>query len=265
MNIQQGIANNELKLLKDYPSLRSIAGLVYIMLYGKSQLKNITYLTNGKGNKPMKWHKISSSLYRWTYIAAMYSGTRVLFNRIGNMLCRSDLLLSGLHDTELHTESNEGILFFVHRRPRPKSFSGKANFGMISLKQTHPKIHPLLHWYFCLTSHFGCGQTEIAFFEEHNKVKLYALRNTAASNVFRLGWADMARQLKLANRDDVVMRLVINHLEDKGIASVLASTSECVDLAVSNLLLSPGSREQTISAIKRRHSQLQKALKTTVV
>jgi hypothetical protein len=101
---------------------------------------------------------------------------------------------------------------------------------------------------------------EIAFYEKQGKVTLYALRNTAASNAFRLGLSDIAKKLTLAKRDDVAMLVVMQYLEKSDFVTGLADVSECVNLSVSTRLLRPGSRLRATNAMKKKYCQLQRAL-----
>jgi hypothetical protein len=105
---------------------------------------------------------------------------------------------------------------------------------------------------------------EIAFYEKQGRVTLYALRNTASSNAFRLGLFGIAKKLMLAKRDDAVMRVVMQHLEKNDFVTRLADVSECVKLSVSNRLIRPGSRVRAASAMKKKYVQLQRALSDNI-
>ena len=189
----------------------------------------------------MRLNHVKYALCRWGYLVAMYCGLRAGFNRIRSKMCTDGCQLARLHRTRLCSEKVGDLVFSVHERPNPQSFSGEANFGMISVQHRYPKLGPLLYRYFCLTSHFGCGQLEIAFYEKQGKVTLYALRNTAASNAFRLGWHGISQKLMLDKRDDVVMLEVMRYLEKSSFVTSLADVSECLNLSVSNWLLNPSS------------------------
>ena len=212
----------------------------------------------------MRRDHVKYALYRWGYLVAMYCGVRAVFNRIRSRKYIDGCQLARLHRTRLRSETLGDLMLFVHARPGPPSFSGKANFGMISVQQRHPKLGALLYWYLCLTSHFGRGQMEIAFYEKQGRVILYALRNTAASNAFRLGWYDISKKLTLAKRDDVAMRVVMQHLERSDFVTRLAAVSECLSLSVSDWLLSPASRLRALGAMKKKYSQLHRTLKAHV-
>ena len=203
-------------------------------------------------------------LYRWGYLVAMYCGARAIFNRARSRIRSGDCRLARLHGTQLRTETIGNLLLSVHARSNPRSFRGEANFGMISIRQKHPTVAPLMHRYFCMTSHFGCGQMEIAFYEKQGRVTLYALRNTAASNAHRLGCFGIAKKLKLSKRDDVVMLAIVRYLEKSDFVTGLADVSECIDLSVSHRLLRPGSRLRAINALKKKYCQLETALAASV-
>lgn len=212
----------------------------------------------------MRPDRIKYTLCRWGYLVAMYSGVRALFNRTRSRRRIDQCQLARLHRTQFHSEEFGDLQVSVHARPGPQSFPGEANFGMISVQQRYPGLGPVLYRYFCLTSHFGCGQTEIAFYETQGRVTLYALRNTAASNAFRLGWCDISKKLTLSKRDDVVMRVIMQYLEKNAFATALADVSECLNLSISNWLLNPASRVRAMYAMKKKYTRLHRTLKAHV-
>ncbi len=180
----------------------------------------------------MRPNRTSDAFYRWIYLVAMYSGIRAVFNCIRSKMCAGACELVGLHKTRLCSQKIGDVMLFVHQRPSPRTFAKETAFGMISVRHRYPRVGFLLYRYFCLTSHFGCGHMEIAFYEKQGKVTLYAVRNTAASNAFRLKWFGISAKLTLAQWDERLLKAMVRHLENAGFVTDLADVSECIDLSV---------------------------------
>ncbi len=201
---------------------------------------------------------IADTLYRWAYLVAMYSGIRAVHNRISSQMSARDCALSRFNRTHLQTEHMGEVVLFVHKRSGPGMDIEGTAFGMISVQQRNPKVGRFLYRYFCLTSHFGCGHMEIAFYEKQGKVTLYAVRNTAASNAFRLKWFELSDKLTLAQWDERVLRIIVRHLESNGFTTGFADVSESINLSVNNRLLHPHSRLRALRHLKKKYTRLRK-------
>lgn len=210
----------------------------------------------------MRVDRIHDTLWRWAYLLAMYSGVRALFNRAYAKLFRSHLQVTKLHRTQFCRRDIGALVVFVHPRPKPHSFLQEADFGMISVQQLHPKVGRFHYWYFCRTSHFGCGHLEIAFYEADGKVTFYAVRNVIRANSARIGCSNIAKKLTLGRRDEeiLVIREIAQLIESSGLVTALADPAECVDLAVTKRLLHPRSRSNALKGLRKKYETLKRAV-----
>ena len=148
----------------------------------------------------------------------------------------------------------------VHARSPPKSLGRGRNAGMISVYLASSGIQPLVYGLLRLTSHFGCGHIEFAFYEEDETVVLFAIRNILRSNIDRLRCKGLFRNLKLSRNEDeiVVLQKLMRELGSGGLDVCFATPEECVDLAVTESLLNPETRDRTVVALKRKYRRIAK-------
>ena len=199
---------------------------------------------------------------RW-YLVATYSGIRAFANRTRSLFRALGVPIAPIHRTRISSEKLGDIVVFVHSRKCPPSGSDEANYGMISVRQQRPGMSRLLYWYFCLTSHFGLGHMEIAFYEQQRRLTFYGVRNIARSNALRLGLTMIADKLLLIKRDEElhVILEVGRLLEEHGIAANFAGSDECVNLSVCARLLHPAVQGRALDALKRKYERLQRKLR----
>lgn len=207
--------------------------------------------------------RTTTAMVRWWYLGATYSGLRASANRIRSLFGSRNVQIAPIHGSTISCERLGDIVVFVHSRKRPPSGSDEANFGMISVRQLHPKMSRLLYRYFCLTSHFGSGHMEIAFYEKDRRVIFHAVRNIARSNALRLGLATMAEKLLLIQRDEEtqVILEVASLLEEHGFVTQIAPPEECVSLSVCDRLLHPEAKMRVLDTLKRKYERLHRRLR----
>lgn len=210
----------------------------------------------------MRFHSILNALCRWTYLVAAYCGIRAVFNRIRSAFCVSSCHVARLHGTQSRSGTFGDMSIFVHPRPSPRSLSQDVHFGIISIRLQRPRIGRLLYWYIGLTSHFGCGHMEIAFYERRGNVTFYGVRNIARSNARRIGWSKIAQRLVLAQGDEEVLLIheIVRLLEQSGCVTTLAAVPDCVKLSVCDRLLHPDSQLRAVRALSKKYQRLQRRL-----
>ena len=199
-------------------------------------------------------------LYRWAYILCVYTGIRAAFNRLRSWLDRGETPVSRLHRARIRPGGLGRMNVFVHSRPRPRSTQRAAHFGMISVRQERPSVGRILYRYLCLTSHFGCGHVEVAFYEAGGQVTFYAVRNTARSNAARVGWGDVSERLGAPGEDVRILRTLTLKLERVGLSARFAPASECVELAVNRRLIDPRSLRRTTAALEKKYRRLPRTI-----
>ncbi len=198
------------------------------------------------------------TLYRWAYVVCAFTGLRAAFNRAWCRLLRGGTSVDRLQEARIQAGRCGTLRVAVHRRARV----GTPRFGMVSLRQERPRMNRVLYRYLCLTSHFGCGHVEVAFYEAAGQVTLYAVRNSARSHAHRLGWRRIAQRLG-SEKDDVdVVRALVERLERVGCSVRLAPARECVELALNRRLVHPRSLRRTRVALEKKYRRLPRALGT---
>jgi hypothetical protein len=148
---------------------------------------------------------ILMATHRLWYMLATYSGIRAFTNRVLSAFRHRAVQIAPLHGTLVSSDQLGDIAIFVHSRGRPASGARAANYGMISVRQQRPKISRFVYQYFCLTSHFGLGHLEIAFYEQGRRITFYGVRNIARSNALRLGLTRVAEKLRITKRDEELL------------------------------------------------------------
>ncbi|MCR9197582.1 MAG: hypothetical protein NXI04_02960 [Planctomycetaceae bacterium] len=210
---------------------------------------------------------VAADCYRWGYLLAMYTGLRAIFNRLTDTLRRRSIgdpalsagRLDGLCVPFPADAFASDLVIRVHTRSI--ALPG-VRAGMISVAACLTSVtgatrlswrHRLLRW----TSHFGCGDVEIAFYESDQAVTLYGFRNIIAGNSRRL----RMRLPATAVPDDphtsaLVIAAIVQRLTDGGQRVRLASPAECVSLAVNDRLLPAHRRGRAQTSLRRRYREL---------
>jgi hypothetical protein len=152
----------------------------------------------------------------------------------------------------------------VNARRSPKASDSELSAGMISLYLESPGISSLLYTFMRLTSHFGYGHVEIAFYEANGKVTFFAVRNILRSNIDRLRLNQNFEGLKFSNDNDEIVLLqgVLHKLNSLGIKASFATPDECVSLAVTPSLLVPKQRNLATEALRRKYRRIERKLVT---
>ena len=200
--------------------------------------------------------QVGRTLYRWAFLACMYTGLRALFNRWKARSPGEQSPLSPLHQTTIKAGRYGTLRVWVHRQSR--QVAGRA--GMLSMRQERAPIHPALYRYICMTSHFACGHLEVAFFEFEGQVTIYAARNSARSNAQRLGFDAVAQRLGSEQDDVQAVRVLVAKLEGLGLPVRMAPPQECVDLALDSRLVHPATLPRTRVTLERKYRRLAEAL-----
>ena len=198
---------------------------------------------------------------RMLYLLAVFTGVRAMFNRVHG------LFLPGLRVAKLDGEVVQfdeygPVRIRVNARPAPGILESEANVGMISLSLVSPGISRLLYALLRLTSHFGCGHVEIAFYEEQGRVTCFAIRNIVRSNMDRLRVGGYLDGLKFSRDHDevVLLKRVLCELESAGFKTAFASPDKCVSLAVNPALICNGQRSRATETLRRKYRRIGKKL-----
>ncbi len=217
-------------------------------------LPNSIRSPNDRGAK-----RVLSALYRCLYLSAMFLGVRAGVNQVQSWLCGHRTRATALDGSLVRSTKLGDLEVFVHPRLRPGGSTTPARYGLLSVRQVHPRVGPWLYRYLCLTSHFGCGHLEIAFYENSGTVTIYGVRNIARANAHRLGLREAAEKLLLSRRDEARMLLheILPLLAGHGLAVRLAAPCECVALSVNRRLLHPSSESAALDALRKRYEKLQ--------
>ena len=175
----------------------------------------------------------------------MYSGLRALFNELRSYSLPKPR--AAIIDGEtMQLDGCRPVKICVHARKPSNSLGPERIAGMISIYSVAPDVSRLSYAMLRLTSHFGRGEIEIAFFEEKEQVILFAVRNILRSNLDRWKKNRLLSQLKLADNHDEILALqmIIQSLHERGINTSFASPEDCVSLAVNESLLNPKNRNR---------------------
>ena len=200
---------------------------------------------------------------RILYLLAMFTGVRAAFNRVRGIFM-PELQVAILDGEILQIDRYGPVKIRINARPVPKMLDAEANAGMISLYLVSPGISSLLYAVVRLTSHFGYGHVEIAFYEANDQVTCFAVRNILRSNIERLRLGKILNSVKVLNDYDEIVLLehVLHKLHSLGFNTCFASPDECVSLAVSSSLLAPKQRNKAIKAIRRKYCRIEKLLES---
>lgn len=196
-------------------------------------------------------------LLRAGYIVAMYTGLRAASNRVRSLFLPTPraAILDGL---EFSVDDLFQMRIRVHARSPPGSITANRCAGMLSIWLTSPGTIPPLYGLLRMTSHFGCGHIEIAFYEEHDTIIFYAIRNIVRSNAERIGCTYFFRNLNLRRNSDEIallqkLSLTLNSL---GLKTSFASPDDCVDFSVDNQLLRPEKRTRIRSTLRKKYVRI---------
>lgn len=201
-----------------------------------------------------------AALRRFGYLADMYSGLRGVRATLCSRLVQVRPSARGpIHGQTQHSLALGVLRCWVHARRAPCNQDNENRaYGMISLRLWDPALHPLVYRYFCLTSHFGQGHLEAAFYEENGRCVVYALRNTARANASRLGLKGLAQALAVSRSSDetVILREVERIFAPHFSSVVLAHPAETLRLAVDERLLDPKRRQDALRGMKARYRRV---------
>jgi hypothetical protein len=201
----------------------------------------------------------SGILFRAGYIIAMYSGMRAIWNRARSVFLPMPqaAILDG---KQLRVNNIAQVLIRVHARSPPPSLTCSSAAGMLSVHLTSPRTPRPLYALLRMTSHFGCGHIEIAFYEEHDTVIFYAIRNIVRANADRIRCGRLLRNLMLCEDGDeiVLLQKLSQTFNDLGLKTSFASPEDCVTLSVNNLLLRPERRSEIRSTLLKRYARIWK-------
>lgn len=131
---------------------------------------------------------------------------------------------------------------------------------MISARLILPGISGWLYSGLQLTSHFGCGHIEIAFYEDGNRVIVYGIRNIIDANAKRIGLKSQLQNLNLASESEAIQVLtkIIDALRKKGLTTLLATPQSCVELSVDPRLLHLKRQAKILAVLEKRYQRLWK-------
>lgn len=207
----------------------------------------------------MSLSRIMTTVYRATYILAMYTGTRAAWNCVRSaVLPKPQAVILDRHRLRIATDTE--LLLRVHARATHPSLSPTCRSGMISARLVTPEIPSWLYAVLRMTSHFGCGHVEIAIYEESSRVVIYGIRNIINANAMRIGFASVLDGLRLSDESEAIHVLTeVRHaLLRKGLKTSFAAPQSCVDLSVDPRLLHPKTRAKTLVMLKKRYTRLWK-------
>ena len=194
---------------------------------------------------------------RALYVLAMYTGMRAVFNQVRSLFL-PDSRVSVLDGVTLQISESCRIRLRVNGRPcSPAPGSGRVA-GMISVSLETPGISRIVYALLRCTSHFGSGHVELAFYEENGTVCFFAIRNILRANIRRVGCDSMFRNLRLvSDRDEfMILSRILDALGARGVKSRFAAPEECVALAVTEVLLSPRTRDRCIRTLTARYRRI---------
>ncbi len=198
---------------------------------------------------------------RLLFLFYVYTGMRAVSNRLWEPFL-PDVRLRELDGTMFSIEEFGKAKIRVNRRRLPKQALNGISAGMISVALVTPGISKLAYAALLLTSHFGLGHIEVAFYENKNEVVIYAVRNIIEANLKRFGLYRFFSTLKLSDRDDEarVLQQIVDELKIRDIQLTFASPEECVQFAVQPELIESQRRRQVTKSIRRNYKRLIKQI-----
>lgn len=201
-------------------------------------------------------------LYRAGYVISMYSGFRAVFNRLRSRWL-PPLRAAAMSRRTLVLDDGTEVTTQVHSRHASGAFPNGQRAGMISVRLVAPKIARPIYAWLCMTSHFGCGHIEIAFYEERERLVVFGVRNMLKANAWRIGLKARASKLQLCEDSDEVRVLttVCRFLTENEFHVAFAEPSVCVQLAVDPSLLKPNKRDCTMDVIRKKYVRIWKQVR----
>lgn len=196
------------------------------------------------------------------FLFYVYSGMRSAFNLTRSFFLQKSALDYIDRQVILLDENNPATIR-VHSRPIPKSVEVASSAGMISVFLHSPGISRLSYFVLRLTSHFGMGHIEIAFYEKHNCIVFFATRNMLQANIDRIGLKRFFPALRLSSRDDeiAVLQQIVNLFSSYGKTFSFALPEHCIALAVHPSLLNPKTEMRMKEAISRNYKRIAKKIR----
>jgi hypothetical protein len=205
----------------------------------------------------MSWNKLTTTFVRSVYLFAMYTGIRAAANRARSVFLPVPVA-SVIDGATIRLDESEHFRVRVHAKLPPSRSGGARVGGMISVYLVHPGISRSLYSLLRVSSHFGCGHFELAFYEEDDRLCVFAVRNMLRSNLHRLGCSAYLGDFSLGTERDeiIVLARVFDELRTHGLEAYLAPPAECVNLAVSPRLIKPQTRDRAVTALTRKYERL---------
>jgi hypothetical protein len=205
----------------------------------------------------MSENRLTTAMVRSAYLFAMYTGIRAVANRVRSLFLPVPRA-AAIDGAIIQLDESVSFNVRVHAKTSPSTSGAARVGGMISVYLVHPGIRRSLYSLLRVSSHFGCGHIELAFYEDDSSVCVFAVRNILRSNLDRLGCNTCFRSLSLSTeRDEIaVLARILKELRTQNLNAYLASPSECVDLAVSPWLLRPRIRARAITALTRKYERM---------
>jgi hypothetical protein len=205
----------------------------------------------------MSENKLTTAIVRSAYMFAMYTGIRAIANRVLSLFLPVPRA-AVIDGATIQLDETVSIKVRVHGRIRPGTSSPGRVGGMISVYLVHPGILRSLYSLLRVSSHFGCGHIELAFYEDDGTVCVFGIRNMLRSNLDRIGCNMWFRSLSLSTERDelLVLARILKELRSRELNAYLVSPAECVDLAVSPWLLRPRIRARAITALTRKYERM---------
>ena len=204
-----------------------------------------------------------ANLTRILYLFAMYTGLRAASNQARSLFLPRTRA-SIIHGSILRVGGSANIEIHVNTRVAPKGLRPGTKAGMISVSLVEPNIPKPLYWLLRLTSHFGTGHVEIAFYEEGETIVFFAIRNIIRSNINRLGMVRRFRSLQLgSNSDEInVAKQIATTFFSCGIPVVFAAPETCIELSVNRSLLNPKTHDKALEAMTRKYKYIASRIDT---
>ncbi len=205
----------------------------------------------------MSENKLTTAIVRSAYLFAMYTGIRAVANRVRSLFLpvpRAAVIDGAI----IQLDETVSFKVRVHGKIAPRKSGATRVGGMISVYLMHPGIRRSLYSLLRVSSHFGCGHIELAFYEDDSTVCVFAVRNMLRSNLDRVGCNAWFRSLPLSTeRDELcVLARILKELRTQDLNAYLVSPAECVDLAVSPWLLRHQIRARAITALTRKYERM---------
>ena len=236
---------------------------------------------SGQPGKPGVILTAFRQLQRIGYVVAMYSGLRAACNCLFSaflpkpqvsVLNRQCMQLLPGRSFRIRVNARKGREVSCAcgtqvasnlRHPVRHRSPADYKFGMMSLSLLEPEISRWVYRYFCMTSHFGTGHFEIAFYEDHDTVVVFGVRNIVKANAARIGCARSVAGLSIADENDAVaiLRSISRTLAANGLQLEYADPQQCVELSVIPSLLHPNRRQRVLSVLRKKYARMWKLAK----